>query len=486
MGGRATLRGLAICLALVVGGSFGAQALANAGGGFKPTAAPAAKPLPTAPSPGTAAPQPSPPPVVAASQPVAQPGQGPQPPAAPPRIRKIECPSVQGYGVRLSFCNVELRPTTIYLAAGLASLLLTLIPVYPIYAFYRRGWYAKRDDIMSSFSDEAKQIYLQVFRLKTLDKAAASVEFDQMYVRRYGRYRLRFPIAALLLVSMPILFLFVETGITHLTMASDGKMVLVGLLRANNQQLPALPAAAAAAIAGAYLWTVLTLISGASRANMPPGVILTAAARLVISAPLGYAVAGLGLHVAGPFLAFAFSSFPLDQVQSLTRQLVSKYLNVDLSQTESDDRVTVIDGIDRETAVRLADADITTSPQLAYCDPVQVSMQTNINFDAIVDGQNQALLRLYLGADGVKVRPMGLRGAMEVRTLVQQMASTTPAISGPANATFAVAAAAMAIPPEGFARALDEVAEDPYTKFLANVWAGDTPVESEPALAAAA
>ena len=462
------LRWLAICLAVAVLGNLRADAWANAGGGYKPTA------VPTEAAPPAARPPPAGPPSAPGSD---RAGSSKLLATVDEQAAPKDCPPLSILGAKLSFCRVGLQPTTIHLAAGLAALLLASIPISPIYAFFRRGWFAKQDDIMSSFPPEAKRIYLHTFRLMDVSDVAAEAKFADMYRDRYGRYRLLFPTLALFLVAAPILFLFVETSVTHLTLAWKGKLVPVGLLGINDQQLPALPAAAAAAIAGAYIWTVLTLVSAASRANMPPGLILVAAARLVISAPLGYAVAAIGPHGVGPFLAFAFSSFPLDQVQSLTRQLVSKYLNVDLTQTQTDDRVTVIDGVDRETAVRLADADITTSTQLAYCDPVQVSMQTNINFDAIVDGQNQALLRLYLGADAIKVRPMGLRGAMEALTLVEHMASKDPAVHGPARATFKVAAAAIGVPPEGFARALDEIAYDPYTKFLANVWASDTPVK---------
>lgn len=457
---RAALRALVIGLVLLLGAGLSADAWANADKGYVPTAAPTGAAASKA-QPGAAAAPPA-----ASAQKLAG------APAAKPA--NDDCPSITVFGVKVSPCTVGLQPVTIHLAAILASLVLTSIPIYPIFAFFRRGWFAKRDDIMSSFTAEAKRLYLETFRLMKVSDAGAETRFGEMYQQRYGRYRLAFPSAALFLVSAPILFLYVETAISHLTLASGGKMIPVSLLAANAEQLPALPAAAAAAIAGAYLWTVLTLVSAASRANMPPGLILTAAARLAISAPLGYAVAFIAPHGVGPFLAFAFSSFPLDQVQSLTRQLVGKYLNVDVSQTQSDDRVTVIDGVDRETAVRLADADIATAPQLAYCDPVQVSMQTNINFDAIVDGQNQALLRLYLGADAIKVRPMGLRGAMEAWTLVQHLASKDPAVHGPARATFTVAAKALGVPPDGFARALDEIAYDPYTKFLANVWASDT------------
>lgn len=465
--------GVLLALTLLVG--FASQAWA-VGGDYKPTQVHGAPPAP-----GPAPPTPAP---------VVQPdGQQAPPPPPPdqtkPRGKNPYCGPEAGFwqlGAHLSYCRVTLHPGTVHIVSGLAGLLLTIVAVYPIYAYFRRGWFSKRDDIMSSFTPEAQMTYLETFRLVPVKNVTdACQQFTELYKKRYGRYRLVFPLIALLLILFPILFLFVETAIWHLKLASDGKVLSVGLLDGNNLQLPELPAAAAAAIAGAYIWTVLTLVSAANRANMPPGLVLTAAARLVIAAPLGYAVARVAPGSVGPFFAFAFSSFPLEQVQSLTRQLVGKYLNLDVSETQSDDRVTVIDGVDRETAVRLADADITTAPQYAYCDPVQVSMQTNINFDAIVDGQNQALLRLYLGADVVKVRPMGLRGAMEARTLVLQMADTEPAINGPARATFAVAATALGVPPEGLSRALDEIAHDPYTVFLANVWASTTRPATMPA-----
>jgi len=54
-------------------------------------------------------------------------------------------------------------------------------------------------------------------------------------------------------------------------------------------------------------------------------------------------------------------------------------------------------------------------PQLAYYDPVKLTMQTNIDYDYIVDCVSQALLFVYVGKDSLeKLTRQGIRGAYEM------------------------------------------------------------------------
>ena len=194
-----------------------------------------------------------------------------------------------------------------------------------------------------------------------------------------------------------------------------------------------------------------------------------------MAAPMGYAIAAFGPKGVGPPLAFAIGAFPLDQVQAYLRQAATKNLNFQYTGDAGKDRVIALDGVDQPTADRLSQADILTVAQFAYSDPVQVSMKTNINFDAIIDGQNQALLRLYLGDKGDTARPMGIRGAMDAKSLLDDLASSDDTTKQNAQAAFDYIAGQLAVEPEALKRAFAEVAVDPYTIFLWNVWAKPRP-----------
>jgi hypothetical protein len=365
---------------------------------------------------------------------------------------------------------VDLGPPAIHALAAFAALAMTWLCCQPIQAFIQRGWRIKREDVMSSLDDDSKAMYLIKFQNK--HSANPSAEFEAMYEFRYGRYRLWMPLTVLILVTFPLTFILAETAMGHLLLASGGRW---HELSANRQfdNLIAYPPAAAAAVAGAYAWTVATFIAGATRYTLPPGLVATGALRIAIAAPLGYAVtAFLGRdHVSfAPAVAFGLGAFPLDTIQLLFRRIFNR-LGLDIGTTDDKRQVTQLDGVDRVVADRLSDADISTIAQLAHCDPVQTSMRTNLDFDVVTDAQGQALAWLYLGEDLGKIRAMGMRGAMEIGNLLGDLRSTDPARLGPATEAFNDIANKLASPSAALIRAFQEIGEDPYTQFLSKVWA---------------
>jgi hypothetical protein len=49
-----------------------------------------------------------------------------------------------------------------HIAALIAALLATYVACYPVVAFVRRGWAIKRGEVVSSLSENAKKLYLEV------------------------------------------------------------------------------------------------------------------------------------------------------------------------------------------------------------------------------------------------------------------------------------------------------------------------------------
>lgn len=351
--------------------------------------------------------------------------------------------------------------------ACLAALVITAACVYPILAFVRRGWWFKREEVLASLSDDAKKIYIKTF-LK-IDSNNPSKDFDVMYTHKYGRYRLTIPTILLMATILPLSYLVADTAIAHLLIADSGAIRVLAKINPNGCVI-LLPGRALAAIIGAYLWIVYALIIGSVVYDMPPALLLTSALRMIAAAPLGYAIGGLAAPGLGTFLAFAIGAFPLQTVQAILQRLTDKKLNLDIASNERDDWVIRLDGVDPPTADRLQQAGITTVAQLAYSDPVQLSLRTNLRFAAVLDLADQALARIYLGAKLNKLMPYGLRGAMEIRHLMDDVGSTTAAKSDPAREALAAIATAAEVPLAGLERAFDEIGQDPYAEFLWEVW----------------
>ncbi len=189
---------------------------------------------------------------------------------------------------------------------------------------------------------------------------------------------------------------------------------------------------------------------------------------MLVAAPLGYAVASVASDGLGTFLAFAIGAFPLSTVQRLLQRIGNKSFKLDLGATDSADaaeagQVIALDGIDLPTAERLEAADITTVAQLAYCDPVQLAMRTNLAFDAVTDLVNQALAFLYFKTDLDKLRPRGLRGAIEINEFVKNAPPQT-------DPEVVILATVLSQEPVTLLRAFRQISDDPYTLFLVKAW----------------
>ncbi len=349
-------------------------------------------------------------------------------------------------------------------AAAMAAALMTYVCCHPVLSFARRGWNIRREDVFNSLSKKAKMIYLESFLNQS--STQPEVDFEAMYNWRYGRYRLITPVLLLALVLLPLSFLVAERAVAAIAAVNRWPIISDTAFH-----LISSPGLAVAAIIGAYIWIVAALIQANASYNLQPATVLLSVTRLIAAVPMGYAVASLANKGIGPFIAFAIGAFPLNTLQVFLQRIATKQLNLDMSTDQRGDQVTQLSGVDPSIADRLQNADISTVPQLAYCDPVQLSMRTDLGFAFVLDLAGQSLAWIYLGSKLEALRPLGLRGAVEVRNLLDALASSDGASRQAAEATFAAAALAAGIdPPSAFRNVCNEIAQDPYTLFIYEVW----------------
>ena len=237
-----------------------------------------------------------------------------------------------------------------------------------------------------------------------------------------------------------------------------------------------LPDTAMAAVAGAYLWIVFDLISRARRLDFAPSDLDTAIVRFVVAVPLGYAFGALATPSIRPFIAFAMGAFPVAMIGSMARRLANKALNQEQTQEERRNDLVKLQGVNRAILERLEKEDITTVTQIAYCDPVRLTMRSNLSFNFVTDCMNQALAWMYLEKDLDVIRPLGLRGAAEIKDLVDAYDDYDSQDSyGRAEHKRAVGAMpsianALNQDPNTVQIVFRQIAEDPFTDFLCKVW----------------
>ena len=284
--------------------------------------------------------------------------------------------------------------------------------------------------------------------------------FDTFYVRWYGRRFLIIPAFSLVTVVFILTFFVGETS-------------FVDIAKRNGVTEPpfmTVPDIALASIAGAYAFVAWDIILRVARRTLAPSDILGSIVRMLIAIPLGYSLSALVKDDVGAFIAFAGAAFPIQTIQTILQRLLNKQLQLEVGAGNEKDQVINLSGVDRETADQLADADITTILQVAYCDPVQTCMRTSLNFAVVGDISAQALCWIYFEEDMLKLRKIGLRGACEVRSLVQDLEGTDAGRASSARAVADSAAKCLSVSIDGFEKAAHEIADDPYTVFLANTW----------------
>lgn len=361
-------------------------------------------------------------------------------------------------------------------AITLAVLICIALPVAPVYVYVKSGWKVKRDEISDGLSTEARKCYLVMFSRSALQvdgesekagqvdsKGGASSDkiFENFYTTWYGRRHFALPIFLLLAVLA-----FVCIGI--IISAAGG----FPYWKPHDPIFYTIPKTAIAALAGAYLWVTSDFITRARRLDFSPSDIYWGVLRLVVAIPMGYAFAGLTSEVIGPFVAFGLGAFPLTAIQDILRQTVYKTTIQTSTAVLHNDAVTKLQGVDDEIANRLANEGITTIPQIAYCDPVRLVMRSHLTFNFVIDCMNQALSWVYFEDQLTVLRPLGLRGAVEIAYLMEALASSDPYTKQAAESTLKDVVSAIKPPHTEFTLrySFEQIASDPYTYFLSAIW----------------
>jgi hypothetical protein len=290
----------------------------------------------------------------------------------------------------------------------------------------------------------------------------AKTKFEELYSKWYGRRYFLVPGLLLLL-----------TGFLAVTLVALSSLDRIHYIA---NPLFNLPETAMAALAGAYLWIVDDFTSRARRLDFAPSDVLWGVLRLTIAIPMGYAFANVAAPTVGPFVAFALGAFPLSTLTSMLRRLTNKTLSMESTAEEAKDDIIKLQGINRAIVERLSREDITTITQIAYCDPVRLIMRSNLTFNFVTDSMNQALAWMYLQKDLETIRSLGMRGAVEIKYLIDDLDGIGGNNPGEqeahdrAVAAFPLIAAAINQNPATLQITFRQIAEDPYTQYLASVW----------------
>jgi hypothetical protein len=230
---------------------------------------------------------------------------------------------------------------------------------------------------------------------------------------------------------------------------------------------------AMASFCGAYMWISSDLVNRFRIKDFSCHDMHTWTVRLFISIPLGISFSYAVNPSLGVPIAFMLGAFPTKTLFKYSRRFTKQSLAFSDESDIDFLGLQQLQGINKKEAERLQDEGITNIPQLAYYDPIDLAMKTNLDFLYIVDIEAQAILWIYL-TDKLdnNLRLLGMRSSHEVITLNFFLNSTKYKDVGEAN--LMEISNILQVNVNALKKTILEIAEDPHSQFLCDIFSNET------------
>jgi hypothetical protein len=185
-----------------------------------------------------------------------------------------------------------------------------------------------------------------------------------------------------------------------------------------------MPGTVIAGLAGAYIWVIYELLRRFSVADLNPSVIYLASVRIALGGVLGFLVTTVVNESVALLIAFGLGAFPSGTLQSILKEQVSTRLEQRLDGTQGESpTLQCIQGVTPRMAERLVEEGIDSTEALAYANPVNLLLRTNLEFKVILDLIDQAFLYNYVGGRVDKLRQVGIRAATDLTDIQELLES---------------------------------------------------------------
>lgn len=231
---------------------------------------------------------------------------------------------------------------------------------------------------------------------------------------------------------------------------------------------------------GALIWGIYELCERYRSGDLPPDAIFATGSRLLF---VGAAGAIIGVVLNDRFawtVAFGLGVLPVSAVRSFVVDRTRKALNLpSVSTIEAHPSFSAIQGWNTELSDKLARAGINSVQELACTNQFQLFLRSNLEWRVILDLSDQALLLLYIGDSIEKLRPLGIRSAVELAE-IDWSRDDKEYFSGfsPAEAIQKISET-LGLEQQGVRLLIRSISEDATVNFLGALWSDDTPDDSQ-------
>ncbi len=340
-------------------------------------------------------------------------------------------------------------------------LLLLLILIAPVGVYLLHGWKSRQHDILDGFKPAAAVAYFKCFRPSVTDvnAANAAAKLERFYVMQFGRRLFVLPLLLLLCVAGCLLLLV--------------QLTIMDWFATRDLSRGLLPQSVVLAILGAYMWVVNDQVIRYGRDNIGPADVYWSSFRFAIAVPVAYSFSLAFTDALSLPLSFLLGSFPTSTIMTVAQRVTAKYVHLTDAPDQKQSELQELPGIDTYVAERYIAEGITTISELAYYDPVKLTIRTGLGFSFNLGCVGDALFWGYLQKRIAIAREFGVNGASDCRDLYDDLEnekSAAPTNPKPYHQIVADMASKMGMTFEGLRNLIDQVALDPFTEFQWNCW----------------
>jgi hypothetical protein len=353
-----------------------------------------------------------------------------------------------------------LSPLQNFAVVAIYVLLMVLL-IAPVVVYLVHGWHSRKQDILHGFKPAAAVSYFKRFHASILDvnEGNAATKLEQFYTRQFGRR----------LFTLPLLLLLGVAGCLLLLV----ELTVMEWLAARDLSRGLLPQAVVLAVLGAYMWVVNDQVVRYGRDNISPADVYWEAFRFAIAVPIAYSFSLAFTDALALPMAFLLGSFPTSTIMTVAQRVTAKYVHLTDAPDQKQSELQELPGIDTAVAERYIAEGITTINQLAYYDPVKLTIRTGLGFSFNLSCVGDALFWGYLQKKIAIAREFGVNGVSDCRDLYNDLEAEKTAGAGvpqPYHKIVADMASKMGMTVEGMRNLIDQVALDPFTEFQWNCW----------------
>jgi hypothetical protein len=219
------------------------------------------------------------------------------------------------------------------------------------------------------------------------------------------------------LYALPMLLSWVLTSFAacYLTSEALGRPFVLGQ-----------PTAVYYGIFGAFVWSFWNLLGRYSVTNLSPSMLWWIPFRYLVAIAYGLLALLVFNQTFANLGAFVLAQISITDAFGFFRSRLSAFGVGDGKEPESGFQH--VQGLDNDTVEILADLGIVNSQQLANSDPLKLLMKSNFTPNVLIDWMDQCFLFNYVGEKIALLRPVGIRGAIELASVQDYDAAKRTAV----------------------------------------------------------